>query len=74
MHHYEGVAGTERLVRVTFVDGEVLNFRGERGVERHWVALGAMDAPGMPTGYSPGCGTIVAVMTAGGTSASGTPL
>ena len=47
VHHYEGVAGTERLVRVTFADGEVLDFRGERGVERHW-------AQWMPQGCPPG--------------------
>ena len=46
-HHYEGVAGAERLVRVTFADGEVLDFRGERGGERLW-------AQWKPTGYSPG--------------------
>ena len=33
MHHYEGVVGVERLVSVEFDEGEVLDYRGKRGVE-----------------------------------------
>ena len=49
MHHYEGVAGAERLVRVAFADGEVLDYRGEsaRGAELLW-------AQWMPRADSPG--------------------
>ena len=47
MHHYEGVVGAERLVSVEFDDGEVLEYRGKRGVELLW-------ALGCPPGYSPG--------------------
>ena len=47
-HHYEGVAGAERLVRVAFADGEVLDYRGgERGAELLW-------AQWMPRADSPG--------------------
>ena len=30
MHHYEGAAGAERLVKFEFADGEVYHFRGEK--------------------------------------------
>ena len=33
MHHYEGAAGAERLVSLVFADGDVRDFRGERGAE-----------------------------------------
>ena len=33
MHHYEGAAGAERLVSLAFADGDVRDFRGERGAE-----------------------------------------
>ena len=46
MHHYEGVVGAERLVSVEFDDGEVLEYRGKRGVELLW-------AQWMPTGLLP---------------------
>ena len=34
MHHYEGKAGTERLVSLACADGDVCDFSGERGAER----------------------------------------
>ena len=46
MHHYEGVVGAERLVSVEFDDGEVLEYRGKRGVELLWALW-------MPTGLLP---------------------
>jgi hypothetical protein len=36
MHHYVGAAGAERLVSLVFADGDVLDFRGERGAEVLW--------------------------------------
>ena len=36
MHHYEGVVGAERLVSVEFDDGEMLDYRGKRGIEVLW--------------------------------------
>ena len=42
----EGVVGAERLVSVEFDDGEVLEYRGKRGVELLWALW-------MPTGLLP---------------------
>ena len=50
VHHYEGVAGAERLVRVTFADGEVLELRGERGVAERWAQYYGCP-PGVPAGW-----------------------
>ena len=36
MHHYEGAAGAERLVSLAFADGDMRDFRGERGAEVMW--------------------------------------
>ena len=49
MHHYEGVVGVERLVSVEFNDGEMLDYRGKRGVELLWVRW-------ISPAYSPGSG------------------
>ena len=40
----------ERLVRVTFADGEVLELRGERGVAERWAQYYEC-SPGVPAGW-----------------------